>query len=153
MYELHWTEYLKALGPTIIAVFVAYIAYQQWRVNQASLRERLFERRIAVFKQTQTFLSEILRDAKCSDDNLLNFHDTPQIARFLFDKKMSDYLSEVRKRALKLRFYSAKLEALPVGDERSKMVDLEGEELKWLTDQLAVIFERFEPYLNFSKHR
>jgi len=64
--ELHWTEYLKALGPTIIAMIVVYIAYQQWRVNQANLREKLFERRFEVFKQTQAFLSEIFREAKLS---------------------------------------------------------------------------------------
>ena len=29
---LHWTEYLKAVGPTVIAALVAYIAFQQYHL-------------------------------------------------------------------------------------------------------------------------
>ncbi len=151
--ELHWTEYLKALGPTIIAMIVVYIAYQQWRVNQANLREKLFERRFEVFKQTQAFLSEIFREAKLNDSNLENFHNAPQVARFLFDKKLSGYLLDIRSHALKMRMYARKHNDLEVGEKRSELVEQEHVELEWLTDQLNVIFDKFEPYLGFQDHK
>ncbi|KQI72041.1 hypothetical protein AN191_07755 [Loktanella sp. 5RATIMAR09] len=153
MFELHWTEYVKALGPTLIALFVAYVAFQQWKVNQATLRERLFERRMAVFAQTQTLLSSILRSAKCDDDALANFHSAPQVARFLFEKDLANYLEKIRRSALAMRLAQTKYDGLPVGEERSKHVDAEHKELAWLTEQLDCIFVHFQPYLGFSNHK
>jgi len=153
MFELHWTDYLKAVGPTLIAIFIAYVAFQQWQVNRANLREKLFERRFAIFKQTQTFLSTIFRQAKVNDKALTEFHEAPQLARFLFGKDIQDYLNELRKSALKIRLYSIKLKDIPVGEKRNEMVEKEHDELTWLTDQLEVLFDRFDPYLGFEKHK
>ena len=72
--EPHWIEYVRAFGPAIIAVFVAYIAYQQWQVNRAVLREKLFDRRFELFKDTQRFLSAILRDGELKGEALAEFH-------------------------------------------------------------------------------
>ncbi|VAV92024.1 hypothetical protein MNBD_ALPHA07-1968 [hydrothermal vent metagenome] len=148
---LHWTEYFKAIGPTIIAVFIAYVAYQQWRINRASLREKLFDKRWQVFKEAQAFLSEILRDTKYSEESYWKFVDSCQRARFLFDKKTYDFLMEIRERAVKMRMYKKKLDGVPVGDKRNKLVDQEGDELKWLTDQIDRLFEVFMPYLSFKE--
>jgi|LGOV01.1.fsa_nt_gb cytochrome oxidase assembly protein ShyY1 len=151
--ELHWTEYLKAIGPTLIAVFIAYVAYQQWQVNRANLKERLFERRMKIFSETQSYLSEILRDAKISDKSMWAFNETHQMARFLFGKEIQDYLIEIRSRSIKMNFLQKKFSALPVGDKRSALVSEEHLELVWLTDQLNVIFDIFEPFLSFENHK
>tara|TARA_R110002072_G_scaffold260864_1_gene419469 strand:- start:564 stop:1028 length:465 start_codon:yes stop_codon:yes gene_type:complete len=148
---LHWTEYLRALGPLVIALFVAFIAYQQWKVNRAALREKLFDRRWQVFKETQSFLSEILREAKYEDESYWKFTDTCQRARFLFDGKVSDHMMEIGNRSTKMRMYQRRYEVLAVGDERSELIEKEHQELKWLTDQIDPIFELFRPYLSFKE--
>lgn len=153
MFELHWTEYLKAIGPTLIAIFIAYVAFQQWQVNRANLREKLFERRFAVFKQTQVFLSSVMRDAAVSDKALGEFHDGPQIARFLFGRDVQNYLFEIRKRAMSVRKFSRKMKTLQVGDHLTEVVNKEEAELDWLLKQLDVVFDKFEPYLGFEKHK
>lgn len=153
MFELHWTEYLKAIGPTLIAIFIAYVAFQQWQVNRANLREKLFERRFAVFKQTQVFLSSVMRDETVSNKTLGEFHDGPQIARFLFGRDVQNYLFEIRKRAVSIRKYSRKMKTLPVGDQLTELVNKEDADLDWLVQQLDVIFDIFEPYLGFEKHK
>ncbi|MDK3018085.1 hypothetical protein [Pseudodonghicola flavimaris] len=146
---LHWTEYFKALGPTLIAIFVAYVAYQQWQVNRATLREKLFNRRFAVFKATQAFLSTVLKDGHVSNDALLGFHEPPQLARFLFDRELSDYLGNIRTKALEARMFARKAEA----DHNTDALEREAESLIWLNDQIPAIFEKFEPWLGFKKHR
>ncbi len=147
----HYTEYLRAFGPLVIGVFVAYIAWQQWRVNRANLREKLFDRRWQVFKESQAFLSIILRDAACTRESLADYTDTCQRSRFLFREDVSTYLFEVRERAIKMRLYQTQLEGLSVGEKRSTLVDQESDELKWLVDQLDVVFDKFLPYLSFKE--
>ncbi|KIC29338.1 hypothetical protein [Leisingera sp. ANG-M6] len=147
----HWLEYFRALGPVVIASFVAYVAFQQWNVNRSTLREKLFDRRWQVFKDTQKFLSGILREATFDDQALWDYTDACQRARFLFGKKLHDYLIEIRSAALKMRLKAAQYKDLPVGDERSKLVEEEHEQLKWLNNQMDLIFEAFEEYISFQK--
>jgi hypothetical protein len=52
-------ELAAFLTPTI-AVLGVYIAYNQWRTNKDSLRERLYEKRFDVYKGTQKLLSKII---------------------------------------------------------------------------------------------
>lgn len=99
MCDLRWTEYLKALGPTLIAGIVAYIAWQQWRVSRATLREKLYERRWEIFINTQRFLRSIYEDAKVSSEEFQKFSETCRRARFLLGDDLSGYLEEVRSRA------------------------------------------------------
>jgi hypothetical protein len=94
-------------------------------LNKATLREKLFERRFTIFKETQSFLSEILRDAKISDESLWRFGDTCQRSRFLFGKPMQNYLLEMHRRASKMNMHRSIYKDLPVGDERSRKVELE----------------------------
>ncbi|MPQ92501.1 hypothetical protein [Thioclava sp. JE_KL1] len=150
MFDLHWTEYLKALGPTLIAGIVAYVAWQQWRVNRAALREKLFDRRWDIFNETQAFLSTTLSGGKVHDDDLARYSDTCQRARFLLGKDLSDYLEKIRTHAITMRMHRMKIEGLEPGEERSKHIHGEYDELRWLTDQLGATFKKFMPYLSFS---
>ncbi len=52
-----------------------------------------------------------------------------------------------------MRAYKIKQRGMPEGQERSKLIDLEHAKLTWLNDQLKEIFDRFEPYLGFARHR
>ena len=44
-------------------------------------------------------------------------------------------------------------EPLPVGEERSKHVQAEHDDLLWLTDQFTAINKAFAPYLGFANVR
>ncbi|MEL6315881.1 MAG: hypothetical protein AAFQ60_17815 [Pseudomonadota bacterium] len=149
----HWTEFVSALGPVLIACFIACIAYQQWVVNKATLREKLFERRFEVFKETQDFLTSIAQNAAVQDDTVPSFFDAVQRSRFLFGDEIHAHLDEIKSRAIKMRMYRLKLDGVPVGDERSSLVDLEGAELLWLAEQSSVNFDVFGSYLSFAKNK
>jgi len=138
------------LLPTI-AVFGAYIAYQQWKTNHAGLREKLFEKRFQVFKEAQIFLSEIIQYARLDDESLWKFNDTCQRARFLYDIATYNYLQEIRNRAIKMKMHQEQAQNPRNESERPESVEKAHVELLWLTDQINPFFGHFEPFLGFGK--
>ncbi len=55
-----WVQYFQALGPTLVAVVLAYIAaaiqFRKWRTAYDKLRLELFERRFKIYDETREFL-------------------------------------------------------------------------------------------------
>lgn len=149
---LHWTEYLQAIGPTLIAIFVAWIAFQQWRVNQANLRERLFERRMKVLEDTRRHVSALLVTGKVQQEDFDEFTASYRASRFLFGKDIEDYLQEIWERSACIQRDQGTYRNLSPSDERKRLIDREYENKSWLGGQLSTIHERFEPWLSFSKH-
>jgi hypothetical protein len=58
------TEYVLSGITLIIGTFVAYVGYQRYAINRERFKLDLFEKRFAVYKGVQVFLSYILREAK-----------------------------------------------------------------------------------------
>ena len=143
--------YLAPSATLIVGLSVAYIAWQQWQVARSKLRLELFDRRYKVFEATRKFLAVILRDARCFEDSqLFEFNAGTSDAEFLFGSEVVDYLAEIRKRSLDMRFHQKLYEPLPVGDERSRHVQAHHDHLVWLADQLTAMSKTFRPYLGFS---
>lgn len=84
------------------------------------------------------------------DSQLFEFYAGTSDAEFLFDSAVVDYLEQVRKRAVNMRTHQRVYEDMPVGDERSRHVQAEHDDLVWLTDQLTAMTQVFSPYLSFS---
>ncbi|ATG49534.1 hypothetical protein CEW89_19315 [Celeribacter ethanolicus] len=108
--SLHWTEYFKAIGPTIIALFVAYIAYQQWRVSKDTFREKMFDRRMTVFEKVSDAIALVIRDggASAPDGKQVHFSELGtawHTSKFLFGKEVSDYIWDFRDRLIKVRYH------------------------------------------------
>jgi hypothetical protein len=55
-----WIDYIAALTPIVVALFVAYIAYRQWRIAREKLRLDLYNRRFTIFETTLRFYHELL---------------------------------------------------------------------------------------------
>ncbi|MGB7769822.1 MAG: hypothetical protein WBN22_13340 [Verrucomicrobiia bacterium] len=141
------------LGPfatLIIGFGVIFIAWQQWKVSHAKLRLDLFDRRYKVYEATRKLLAGIMSDATFSDSQLFTFYAGTSDVEFLFDKDVVDYLEQIRKRALHMRLLSKTFQPLPVGDERSRLVNEESAEMLWLTHQIMDMAKVFSPYLGFA---
>lgn len=141
------------LGPIttlIVGLAVVFIAWQQWQVARSKLRLDLFDRRYKVYDATRKFLAGILRDATFTDSQLFEFYAGTSDTEFLFGSDVVDYLAQIRKRALDMRLHQRTYEPMPVGDERSRHVQAEHDELLWLTNQLTAMTKIFTPYLGFS---
>ena len=146
------TGFLTTLT-VLIGIFVAFVGYQQYRVNRAKFKLDLFEKRFAVYKGTQTLLTCILRDAKVELEEVFRFRGTTQDAVFLFGEDITKFLSAIDKRALKLWQIGQELKDMPVGDKRSNLCREQSELLGVLTDDLPRLTGVFGPYLAFKKWR
>ena len=143
--EQSWIDVLSALLVPIIAVVGVFIAYQQYRINQQRLRHETYERRLAVYKCVQRYLSEIMRDGATTYDRALEFNSEASEATFLFDASVQERIDEIYKKSIRMVFLHQKMyprdgsPGLPVGEERSKVAEEETELLTWHTDQLVEI--------------
>ena len=145
-----WVEISKGLLTPAIGLVAIYIAWQQWNTNRNKLKLDLFEKRFSVFQATRHFLSAVLRDGRVKREDLEAFRLGILDAVFLFDKQTSDYLWDLHKTALKAVRYASSLEGVPVGEERSNLVEQESEQVKILTDSLGNLQGQFEKFLKLG---
>jgi hypothetical protein len=104
---------------TTVAIAVALVAIQQWRLERYKFRLDLFEKRYKVYHAVGQFLSVILSLASFSDDDLRVFNIGTMDAVFLYPQHIKDYIDQIRRRALDMRLFETQFTPLPVGEERS----------------------------------
>lgn len=97
-------EFLKAAVPSMVAVFVAYIAWQQWRTAQDKLAIDLFDRRLSALGEIQksymATVDAIRANFQVIDNPLLHqdrisisaFNAAIWNARWLFGEAVADKL-------------------------------------------------------------
>jgi hypothetical protein len=137
----------------VLAASVAIVAWLQWWVALNKLRLDLFDRRYKVYDATRKFLSVIFREATFTDSQLFEFYAGVSDAGFLFGDDVVKYLEEIRTRAIRMLTAQHIFEPLPVGEERTRHVNMASDQLKWLTDQLTEMANVFAPYLGFANIR
>ena len=141
---------LLQFATTTIAVAVGLVAVQQWLLARHKFRLDLFEKRYKVYEAAGRFLSIIQALANFNDEDLRTFSIGTGDAVFLYPKQITDYIHQIRYRALNMRLYGTQFSPLPVGDDRSKLVQKQYDEIVWLTEQLRKLPELFSPYLGFA---
>jgi hypothetical protein len=95
----------------------------------------------------------VLETANVSREGLSAFVRGTEQSVFLLDKELSDYLTDMRDRAVNLRAAAAKLsyQKLPVGDERAALAKERAELSAWFVGQFDVLIEKFKPTLTLDK--
>ena len=136
-----------SLATLAIACAVAYVAWQQWRLARHRFRLDLFDRRYRVYDATNKFLMF----GQLDDENLFKFNIGTADAEFLFDAGVTDFLAEVRKRAVNVITQQKIFERMPVGEERSRHVQAAHDDRLWLAQQSTAASRVFMPYLGFSQ--
>lgn len=157
-----WAEKKETINwPSIASVCIAaavgivglqqyLLARQQFRLAREKFKLDLFEKRFAVYKGTQKYLAEILRDGRLDLEESIQFLRETQDATFLFDHNIVEYLDSLYRRGVDLMTLNNKLEGVPVGPERNELCEREGKLLKELTDEIVQIKDVFAPYLRFK---
>jgi hypothetical protein len=143
-------QVLSPIATFLVGCLVGFIAWRQWQVARGKLRLDLFDRRYKVFDGTRKFLAEIARSSHFENTHLFEFYADIADAEFLFGADVVDYLAEIRKRAIDMRTHQKVYDPMPVGEERSRHVQAEYDQLLWLGDQLTAMTKTFSPYLSFS---
>jgi len=143
----------------IIAIFLAYIAYQNYRINsdnskvqKDNLRLALFERRYLIYEGIKEFITLVLREGKVDYDSIATLGVKTRDAEFLFGSEVKGYINNLRDKGFKLKSCDRKLSdrILPIGDERNKLAEEEEQLLIWFGNQHEEVMGIFRKYLKFS---
>ena len=151
-----WVEILSALLVPVIAIVGLYVAYQQYQINKQRLRHETYERRLAVYKSVQRYLSEILRDGKITYNRALQFNSEASEAAFLFDSSVQEKIDEIYQKSIDMAFTHEKMypedgsPGIPVGEERNKVVEENTALLKWHMEELKSSREFFAKKLGLT---
>ena len=129
-------EYIFTIITLVIGVFVAYTAYNQYRLSKEKFKLDMFDKRYGVYKNTQVFLTKFLRDAKIEMDDIFEFRAGTQDSVFLFKEDIPNYLKNIDNKALEFREIHESLDVVPKGEERSNMCRKQTDLSHWLTSQL-----------------
>jgi len=146
-------EFLQILSGVLvpaIAVITVYIAYQQYKTNRDKLRFELYDKRYSVYRALKTFVSLIIAQGNIDLKRVFECNRDVKESEFLFDQEITSYLEEIFKKALELHAVHEKYSSLPVGDERSRLVDKEGNLLLWFENQITVATNKFSKYLSLK---
>ena len=142
-------EYIFTTITIMIGLFVAYTAYNQYRLSKEKFKLDMFDKRYGVYKNTYVFLIKI-RDTKIEMEDILEFKAGTQDSVFLFKEDIPDYLKNINNKAFELWGIHKSLDGVPKGEERSKMCRKITELSGWLRSQLPELKNIFAPYLKFK---
>jgi hypothetical protein len=142
---LDWEKWLRisaGLLTPVIAVIAAYVAWQQWRTNRRQLRLALFDRRMSVYNSTKAIILVAIQKTRLELNDILTFDFETREHEFLFGSDITDYLKEVRDKAMEL--YKQDLPPLKPAEGRTALV-------KWFLLHNTEARKKFCEYMAFQK--
>ena len=145
----HWTVVVSALAIASVAVVGAFIAWNLWRTNRDILRERLFDRRYALFRETQDLIAIIGDKDGSSWDTANRFREIAQRARFMVAAEDAAYFERLRSKAMEL----AEIRAAIDGSRPARVTGTTDDEralCAWFDEQVEEVFSRMSAYLHFG---
>ena len=142
-------EISKALLTPVIAVVAAYVAWQQMKTNRRKLKLDLFDRRYTVFEKIGEFIGSILTSGKVQQGKEFQFLVDTKAAGLLFGEDISQFVSEIYRKAVHLHALDAELEG-STGDARTKNIQAQREIKDWYGTALEGLQARFAEYLKLE---
>ena len=80
----------------IPALLVAYVAWQQWRLERQRFRFELFEKRMAVFKMVHEFVSFAnFGSGPPSDEQMRALKNAFHSSHFIFSTSLTKYIEDI----------------------------------------------------------
>lgn len=143
-----------------IAVFLAYIAWQTYKINKTNssvskdqLRLNLFDRRYKVFEAFRTFLSDFMITARIENADLSKFILNTTGSFFLFEEDIVIYRVEIQEKAIRHKQVLSMLDrGVQDDDKRSRLAEEAAELEMWFGEQYSKVGEVFRKYLHFPVH-
>lgn len=97
-----WVQWLQAIGPTatsivtaLVAVGVAWVAYQQWVTAKRKLAFDLFERRYSIYDRAMAGVYQAIRDGDVRNA-IRQVALVRSEASFVFGPEVEKYLAELQ---------------------------------------------------------
>ena len=142
-------ELIELIPSAILAVFLAYIAYQQMAINQRKLNLDLYNKRFTIYTDTLRFYHE-LADQEVSQESHRAFIGSKEASKFLFSKDPSifELLDLMHSESFKItgfKHYGKELSGTPEFIEGFKTSQ---ETYFWFGKKLGELKVKMSPYLN-----
>ena len=135
----------------VLSLAGAYIAFQSWNTARNKLKLDLFERRLTVFEGATNFVGSIVTSGKVEPLALSKYLATTRTTRWVLNESVSQYLSKnLLEPAMSLQHLDAELNAMPVGEERTKNVECQRKIKSNLNAQFKYLDEVFSPFLQLK---
>jgi hypothetical protein len=151
-----WVAYLQALGLPIFSAVLAlvggWIGWQNMQMSRVKLQHDLYERRFRIFDATRKLISEALAHNKADPASIREHAIHTADAEFLLDADMAAYLEKLRRFIDDLGNEMLWLEKSK-GEERERLHMQHAEDYEWVRQQLAVLLDKFRPFLVLPKVR
>ncbi len=142
----------------LISVLLAYIAWQNFKINQANsdiqkdnLRLDLFERRLKTFEACRDLFYFVVREGKATYEELNKFSTNSANSEFLFSDDVILYIKEIREKTLELIQTEKHLSNSNLStDDRGELARKYGDIEIWFSEQLNQSKGIFKKYIHFS---
>ncbi|MFA5744641.1 MAG: hypothetical protein WC887_00240 [Candidatus Paceibacterota bacterium] len=142
----------------IIAILLAYIAWQNYRINEAGfyinkdkLRLDLFDRRYKVFEGFRSFFTSFSLLADIKSDELSKLIWDTADAEFLFGKEVSEYRQKVIDKCVRLKQLNGKFQRGVMDEKiRAELAQEAADLEEWIANQNEELRKLFRKYLHFS---
>lgn len=151
-----YVDIFSSLLTPVVAILTVYIAWQQYQINNSSLKNALYERRLKVFNAFTSFVADVAREGKTNYQRVGQFYAEASEALFLFDSKVTNKLEELYQEGVNLVYLGEQLyppdgsSGLPVGVERSEIVHEQAALLRYFNEQIREIRELFEKQMKMK---
>jgi hypothetical protein len=135
---------------TVIALVVAWVAIQQFLLARERFKLDLFEKRFAVYKAAEDFITHALGDG-VSHEQLITFYRATYTATFLFGDDITKFLKELATKGNNLWSIRHRQQELAGGSpERMKLGERRQEIINELITTQEQLRNTFSPYLKFK---
>jgi hypothetical protein len=130
-------EVLKIIPTVIIAGIVAYIAYQQWRINCNRLKIEMFEKRYEVYKYLHEFLTSTYKSCVIDLEETYELSAMLNYSHLLFGDDVTSYLHK----------FTGFAELMIIED----VAEREKKTREWCLEISGSIGPIFRPYMDLRK--
>jgi hypothetical protein len=95
-------SWLNALTSPLLAVFGIWIAFQQYRLKQYTLRKDLFDKRLTIFSAAIELIKVSLQSQHPGIKAIDEYNLKVAGASFLFRAEITDYLEQLRRQYIRI---------------------------------------------------
>lgn len=135
---------------TVMAGFLAYIAYQQLETNRNKLKLDLYIKRFEVYSVSLTFYQELTADG-ASKELAREFIEKKESAKFLFSTEPSIYslLNEMHEKSFKINAVKTNRDDLESNSEVMVLLAKDATEAaNWFGPAIKELSQKMEKFLN-----
>ena len=148
--EKDWVDIMTALLTPTIAILGSAIAILQWRTNRLRLKHELFDKRYDVYTSAMAFIVSVVQYNQIKELDRIAFLAGTKGAKFLFPKKINDYLDMIHTKACDLQCSIDELGGTLSDAKRAENIKTRHDIIKWFVAQLGMLADEIQPFIELK---